>query len=67
MTLGKAAKGVYTKYCGTYRIGFSDPDGSLDETEFKHIKSLSELLERWIDFCVENSFSTSGITYLVRS
>lgn len=66
MRLREAAKGKYSRYHGSYRIGFINSDGSPDETEFDNVKSLTELEELWTGFCSENGFSTS-VKYVERS
>ncbi len=61
MTLAKAAVGVVQTGGGTYNIGFNDGD----EMQFDAY-NLSELLELWIDFCVENGFQTNSVDYVER-
>lgn len=61
MTLGTAAAGVVENGRGTYNIGFNDGD----ETQFD-VYDLAELLECWIEFCVENGFQTNSVDYVER-
>lgn len=56
MTLGTAAAGVVSPGMGTYNIGFN----SDDETQFDAY-DIAELLDLWIDFCVENGLGPTAL------
>lgn len=46
----------------TVNIGFLDEKGALDETQFD--VGLDELMELFADFCEENGFDESSLTYV---
>lgn len=62
MTLGTAAAGVVHTGGGTYNIGFNDGD----ETQFDAY-DVAELLDLWIEFCVENKLETNSVDYVERA
>ena len=67
MTIRGAAKGVFSRYHGSYYIGFINSDGSEDETQFENVKSIKELEELFSDFCEENGFRKDTVTYIERA
>lgn len=67
MTVRQAATGEYSRYHGTYNIGFINNDGMEDETQFEDVKSIRELQELYSGFCKENGFSENTVLYVERA
>ena len=67
MTVRKAAKGIFTRYHGSYYIGFINSDGLEDETQFDDVKSIKELEELFSDFCKDNGFRKDTVRYIERA
>ena len=67
MTVSKAAKGIFTRFHGTYNIGFINSDGSEDETQFDDVRSIKELEYLFFQFCKENGFRKNSVTYIERA
>lgn len=55
MTVRQAAAGVFSKYHGTYNIGFVNNEGMDDETQFDNVHDIFELHELFTVFCMENN------------
>jgi len=48
---------------GTVRIGFANPEGYDDQTEFDDVQGAEDLAELWWNFCQENNFAVTDINY----
>ena len=48
----------------TYQIGFVNPDGMDDETEFDNVHGLRELDDLYTAFCKENAFALNTVLYV---
>lgn len=67
MTVRRAAAGNYSRYHGTYNIGFINDEGREDETQFDGVKSIRELQELFSGFCKENNFPENTVLYVERA
>ncbi len=67
MTVRRAATGKFSRYHGTYNIGFKNDKGMEDETQFENVKSIRELQELYSGFCKENGFPENTVLYVERA
>ena len=59
MTIGKAAVGEVRAGRREYRIGFGGKNETVIEAD-----GMMDLLERWIEFCVDKELRTNCVDYV---